>query len=180
MVFIHPQQWNAALERRQSTPDGPAFSDYMNEFFGLICILLILILMVGTFFLIRRYRNSTTAELPLHKDDLKAVSKHQRSSNTLSCQPSFVMREKEAFLASTYSPPPSTPPAIHLTLPEELEDGTKTASARIVVVSIGEHGEIGLSPLAQEQLPAYQEHAPERFTSLDMERLGGLKENQQK
>lgn len=90
------------------------------------------------------------------------------------------MREKEAFLASTYGPPPSTPPAIHLTLPEELEDGTKSASERVVVVSIGEHGEVGLSPLAQEQLPPYQKHATDRFQSLDLERLGGLKETQQK
>jgi len=90
------------------------------------------------------------------------------------------MREKEAFLASTYGPPTSAPPAIHLTLPEELDDGTKCASARVVIVSIGDHGEVGLSPLAQEQLPPYQEHASETFHSLDLERLGGLKEDHQK
>lgn len=180
MVFIHLDRREEPLERRDDTTDSSFSIDFTDRFFGLVCIFLIIAILVSGFFLIRRWRKRTIPQLPLHKGDLEVASKHHRSTDTLSRQSSFVMREKEAFLAVTYGPPSAAPPAIHLTLPEELDDGTKSASVRVVVVSIGDHGEVGLSPLAQEQLPPYQEHTSERFQSLDLERLGGLKENQQK
>jgi len=180
MVFIHLDRRAESLERRDTVPDSSSLMDEANRFFGIVCILFVAAILVSTFLFIRRYRARNVPELPLHKGHVEVISKHVRSLDTLSHQPSFVMREKEAFFASTSGPPPSTPPVIHLTLPEELDDGTKSGFARIVVVSIGEHGEVGLSPLAQEQLPPYQEYASDRFQSLDLDRLGGLKENKEK
>lgn len=183
MVFIHIDHQEAPLERRErqdASQNGTPSPDDINHYFGFVCIILLVAILISTFFLIRRYRKHITSDLLLHKGDLEAASGHHRSTNPASPQPSFVVREKEAFIASTFGPPTGTPPAIHLTLPGELDDGTKCESDRVVVVSIGEHGEVGLSPLVQEQLPPYKEHASERFQSLDLERLGGLKETEQK
>jgi len=139
-----------------------------------ICILVLISVFCSVLFVIRRVRRARAAAasgLPLHKADIEAGVPSQSAST-----PSFVQREKEAFLASTYGPSMAAAPVIHLTLPEELEDGSKWAAARIVVVNVGDRGEVGLSPLEHEQLPAYQETSQDRFESLDLERLGGLKE----
>lgn len=152
----------------------------VNTWLSAIVLVLVIIICTSLLILYRRSRNSQTSTLPLHKGDLESKTGRPASiASSTSSTKSFVEREKEEFLASTYGPPTSPPPAIHLTLPEELDDGTKT-DARIVVVNVGEHGEVGLSPLEQEQLPPYQEHAEERFQSLDLERLGGLREHEQK
>jgi len=140
-----------------------------------ICILVLIMVLCSVLFVIRRVRRARAAaasELPLHKADIETGLSSQSASTT-----SFVQREKEAFLASTYGPSMAAAPAIHLTLPEELEDGSKSSAARVVVVNVGDHGEVGLSPLEHEQLPAYQETTDDRFQSLDLERLGGLKES---
>jgi len=140
-----------------------------------ICILVLISVLCSVLFVIRRVRRTRAAAasgMPLHKADIESGLSSPSAST-----PSFVQREKEAFLASTYGPPTAAAPAIHLTLPEELEDGSKSAAARIVVVNVGDRGEIGLSPLEHEQLPAYQETSEDRFQSLDLERLGGLKES---
>jgi hypothetical protein len=148
-----------------------------DALFLAFCLIFIIAISASAYSLIKR-RSSKKQKLPLNKDDLETDTTPTRASSirsNSSIQKSFVEREKELFYADTYGPPSSPPPAIHLTLPEEHEDGTKS-DARVVVVSIGPHGEIGLSPLEQEQLPAYQEVESERMQSLDVERMGGLKE----
>lgn len=46
----------------------------------------------------------------------------------------------------------------------------------MVIVRVGETG-VGLEPLrTEEQLPAYEKESKERFQSIDIERIGGLKE----
>ena len=68
-------------------------------------------------------------------------------------------------------------PEIHVTLPEEMDDGGKRVSGRVVKVSISEQGAIGLEPYTHDDtLPAYQKTDSGRFQSLDLERIGGLKE----
>jgi hypothetical protein len=143
------------------------------------CIVIMAALSIGTCFLVKRCCSGHNKQNPVSmKDDLETGSTLGRASSissNSSTQKSFVEREKELFYADTYGPPTSPPPAIHLTLPEEHEDGTKS-NARVVIVSIGPHGEIGLSPLEQEQLPAYQEIESGQMQSLDIARMGGLKE----
>ena len=43
---------------------------------------------------------------------------------------------------------------------------------------IGESGGVGLEPLGEEDLPQYEKSDAERFQSLDLERIGGLKEKE--
>lgn len=45
-----------------------------------------------------------------------------------------------------------------------------------MVVRISETGGLGLEPCSDEYLPAYQQSDAERFQSLDLDRMGGLKE----
>ena len=51
-------------------------------------------------------------------------------------------------------------------------------SGRVVVVRVGEHS-VGLEPVT-EDLPAYQRDSADRFDSLDLDRIGGLKEKDSK
>ena len=45
-----------------------------------------------------------------------------------------------------------------------------------MVVRISEKGGEGFEPCGEETLPRYQTSESERFQSLDLERMGGLKE----
>lgn len=67
-------------------------------------------------------------------------------------------------------------PEIRITFPEEEDEVGKSKSGRVVVVSISETGGLGLEPYSDEHLPAYQQSDAERFQSLDLDRMGGLKE----
>jgi len=74
--------------------------------------------------------------------------------------------------------PPPTPdsvPEIRITFPDEQDETGRRKSGRVVIVRVGETG-VGLEPLNDEQLPAYEKESSERFHSIDMERIGGLKE----
>ncbi len=88
------------------------------------------------------------------------------------------INEKEILIdeKSLDSPIEKPVPEIHVTLPEEINDGGNRVSGRVVKVSISEQGGIGLEPYNDEHLPAYQKLDSGRFQSLDLERMGGLKE----
>lgn len=74
------------------------------------------------------------------------------------------------------SSPTDSIPEIRITFPEEEDAGGKRKSGRVVVVRISETGGVGLEPYSDEHLPPYQKSEAERFQSLDLERMGGLKE----
>lgn len=94
--------------------------------------------------------------------------------------------EKRSLIAGATSPPQSPIPEIRITFPEEEDDGSgKRKSGRVVVVRISETGGVGLEPYVDddayydedENLPPYQKSVGEgRFESLDLDRMGGLKE----
>lgn len=76
------------------------------------------------------------------------------------------------------SPPlsPDSVPEIRITFPDEQDESGRRKSGRVVVVRVGETS-VGLEPLQDEQLPAYEKEAG-RFHSIDIERIGGLKEKE--
>ena len=74
------------------------------------------------------------------------------------------------------SPPQSPIPEIRITFPEEEGAAGKRQSGRVVVVRISEQGGLGLEPYNEESLPPYQSSESGRFESLDLDRIGGLKE----
>lgn len=85
--------------------------------------------------------------------------------------------EKSAIPESPTSPlSPDNVPEIRITFPDEQDESGRRKSGRVVVVRVGETG-VGLEPLNEdEELPAYEKEGGGRFHSIDMERIGGLKE----
>jgi hypothetical protein len=70
---------------------------------------------------------------------------------------------------------PDNVPEIRITFPEEEDKDGRRVSGRVVVVQVGEAGVGFVRPLEQD-LPPYQSQATERFDSVDIDRIGGLKE----
>lgn len=147
----------------------------------LVSLLVLVILglgLVGALFFLRHVRKTKkAAELPLYE---KRQSGHRRLTITASPygkgrESVLVYQEKQDLMSS----PPSSPvPEIRITFPDEVDSAGKRQSGRVVVVRVGEHS-VGLEPL-REDLPPYQRDSSDRFDSLDLDRMGGLKEKSDK
>ncbi|KAF2878341.1 hypothetical protein BDV95DRAFT_557247 [Massariosphaeria phaeospora] len=154
----------------------------------LIALLVLVILamaLVGGLFFLRSMRKARKAaevgpELPLYE---KRLSNHRRLTITTTPfgkgrESVLVYQEKQDLLANSSSPPPSPVPEIRITFPDEVDDAGKRQSGRVLVVRVGEHS-VGLEPL-HDDLPPYQRDSSDRFDSLDLDRIGGLKEKSDK
>jgi len=154
----------------------------MNQLLiALFVFVLIAVLLTGGLFLLRRARLSRKEEeLPLYNE--KPTSRrHNRHRLTIIAPPFnkrsesiYVVQEKQDLIANSSSPPSSPVPEIRITFPEEVDEFGKTQSGRVVVVRVGDHS-VGMEPL-DEKLPPYMQSESDRFQSLDLERIGGLKE----
>jgi hypothetical protein len=153
-----------------------------NLLVTLIILLIVGMILVAALVLVRRKRRARKQlGLPLYDD------KHSKTSNhrglTIMATPNnkststHVNSEKQILMDNSSSPPPSPVPEIRITFPEEEDDGGRRKSGRVVVVRISETGSVGMEPCREENLPPYQQTDSDRFQSLDLERIGGLKEN---
>ncbi|KAH0490548.1 hypothetical protein TgHK011_002012 [Trichoderma gracile] len=90
----------------------------------------------------------------------------------------FIGRDGQPMLRTPGSPPhsPDNVPEIHITFPDEQDDQGRRKSGRVVVVRVGENATVGLEPMHDEELPAYEKEANGQFYSVDMDKIGGLKE----
>ena len=86
--------------------------------------------------------------------------------------------EKMNLIANSHGPPNCAVPEIRITFPDEFGQDGQKLSGRVVVVKITDTGSIGMEPL-NEQLPPYQQAASGRFQSLELDRIGGLRETTQ-
>lgn len=144
---------------------------------SLLLLVLLGALLVGALMFLRNMRRArkqaeVEAQLP----------PYERSANRLTITATpykghesvIVYSEKQGLMSS----PPSSPvPEIRITFPDEVDEAGKHQSGRVVVVRVGEHS-VGLEPV-HEDLPAYQSES-DRFDSLDLDRMGGLKEKDDK
>lgn len=143
---------------------------------SLLVLVLVALALVGGLLLLRRKRQARKQEsiLPVHNG--QAPSHQRRLTITAKKTDSiFVYDEKRNLMENSNSPPPSPVPEIRITFPEEEDESGKRKSGRMVVVRISEAGSVGLEP-CNEELPPYQSTDNGRFQSLDIERMGGLKE----
>lgn len=83
-------------------------------------------------------------------------------------------------LANPSSPPhsPDNVPEIHITFPEEEDESGRRKSGRVLVVRVGDNATVGMEPLDEEQLPAYEKESSHQFYSIDMDDIGGLREKE--
>ncbi|KAH7023725.1 hypothetical protein EDB80DRAFT_50182 [Ilyonectria destructans] len=90
----------------------------------------------------------------------------------------IVDRNGRPMLTNPNSPPhsPDNVPEIHITFPDEQDDQGRPKSGRVLVVRVGDNSAVGLEPMNDEQLPAYEKEAKGQFYSIDMNQIGGLKE----
>lgn len=167
------------LMARDNNSDGLSTTHVALIVSLLMLVLLGMILIGGLMFLrsIRRARKD--GQLPLYE---KRQSNHNRL--TITAMPYkgresvVVYSEKQQLMRSSPDSPSSPVPEIRITFPDEVDESGKPQSGRVVVVRVGEHS-VGLEPV-QEDLPPYQRDASDRFDSLDLDRMGGLKEKDDK
>jgi len=149
---------------------------------SLLVLVVLSLLMIGGLFWLRSLRKAKRGlGLPLYE---KRQAGHRRLTITASPYGNgrdsvFVIQEKQNLVSNSSSPPPSPVPEIRITFPDEVDASGKRQSGRVLVVRVGEHN-VGLEPLNDDQLPPYQRDSSDRFDSLDLDRIGGLKEKDDK
>ena len=161
-----------------STDDEPPYSMH-QLLFVLFTLLLVASLCSLALFFLRRKRLARQASLlPTHRQQFS----HHRSPSISNFNYGkdgsvFVYDEKMNLIHNSSSPPSSAVPEIHITFPDE-EGKTGLQQGRVVVVHVTDSGSVGMEPLNHENLPPYHKEDADRFQSLDLERIGGLKEKE--
>ncbi|TVY29007.1 hypothetical protein LHYA1_G002252 [Lachnellula hyalina] len=173
---------SAILAVRDDSNTTRMSNSMIDLLIALMVLVFIALLLVGTLYIVRKIRrNRAVARQQLPTYNEQPVKGHHRSL-TITTTPIgrgssiYVYDEKSAMLNSPPTTPTSAVPEIRITFPDEQDESGKRKSGRVVVVRVGETS-VGLEPLKEdEQLPAYEKEGGERFQSIDMERIGGLKE----
>lgn len=188
----HTQRLARTIMTRSTTLDLPSDANDGSEMIDILLVVLgliflILILVAGFFFVRRRrthYRIDGEECLPTYRESthhmrgnkptgLTIETTHNGRSSTI-----YISRDGAPMLANPNSPPhsPDNVPEIHITFPDEHDDQGRAQSGRVLVVRVGDNATVGLEPMQEEQLPAYEKEAKGGFYSLDMNDIGGLKE----
>lgn len=178
-----------SLDARDSSDDGSeTVINVLLVVLGIAFLALILISVLLLFRRHRRLRSLTQMQpekgngLPASQDASKACPKGrgltiETKHNDGRSSVFFIGRDGQPMLQNPNSPPhsPDNVPEIRITFPEEQDEQGRPRSGRVVVVRVGDNSALGLEPLDEEQLPAYEKDAKE-FQSIDMDFIGGLKE----
>lgn len=152
-----------------------------NLIIALMSLLLAAVVVGGALYIVRRSRKARAAKqtLPQFKESGRNASRLTITTSPYNGRTSsiYVYDEKSSMMSNASSPPlsPDSVPEIRITFPDEEDESGRQKGGRVVIVRVGEHG-IGLEPLRDEQLPAYEKETGGRFQSIDMDRIGGLKE----
>jgi len=147
-------------------------------FFGLVAFALLVL-----FRRMRRQKQMRGEMLPQYHDVKRTVNHRgltiQTGGPNGRSSVIVVGQKGTPMLANPQSPPhsPDNVPEIHITFPDEQDDQGRPMSGRVVVVRVGETS-VGLEPLNDEQLPAYEKESKTQFYAIDMDKIGGLKEKE--
>ena len=146
----------------------------------LLTIALLGIILLGALYLLKKRRDSLLEpELPKYEEKFARRGSHHRRSAIITSNSHtdsvYVYQEKQDLLARSSSPPPSPVPEIRITFPEEVDQSGKRLSGKVVIVRVGENGAQGMEPVSEVPPPYQQDN---RFQSLDLDRIGGLKEKE--
>lgn len=180
---------NSELDTSPMTDDGS--DDMVDILLGVFGILFFVLALVSMFFLYRRFQrvkkqrqeDKTSAEegdLPSYGEKtghnphgLTIETSHNGRSSVL-----YIGKDGQPMLQNPHSPPhsPDNVPQIHITFPDEQDENGRQKSGRVLVVRVGDNATIGLEPVQEEPLPAYEKETKSQFYSIDMDQIGGLKE----
>lgn len=184
------------LHKRSSSasPDVPADLDdgsdsMINLMLLILGIVFFALILVSILFLFRRARRARQVQaegkdqdLPSYYDaagnaknhrGLTIETTHNGRSSVL-----HISRDGQPMLPNPNAPPhsPDNVPEIRITFPDEQDEQGRRQSGRVLVVRVGENATVGLEPVQEEQLPAYEKEAKGQFQDIDMDQIGGLKE----
>ncbi|KAJ5242218.1 uncharacterized protein N7469_000545 [Penicillium citrinum] len=163
---------------RDSSNDDGLSTPMVDLLISLLVLVLLALALVAGLLVLRRKRQAMKQQTLLPVYNGQAPANHHRSLTITANKTDSIMvlDEKRNLMENSSSPPPSPVPEIRITFPEE-EDASGKRSSKMVVVRISEHGSVGLEP-CHEELPPYQTNDSGRFHSLDIDRMGGLKEKE--
>lgn len=182
---------NPLAMRDALTEDDDGNTNVINLLIIILAVVVVFgLLLGGVLFVLRRMRNKQQRvrkdSLPQYNDvvqDAKRNSNHRRLTiETRNGHSSVLVFNKDGQpMLSNPSQPPHSPdnvPEIHITFPEEEDDSGRRKSGRVLVVRVGDNATVGMEPLDEEQLPAYEKESKHQFYSIDMDDIGGLREKQ--
>ncbi|KAK7746138.1 hypothetical protein SLS62_009517 [Diatrype stigma] len=175
--FITPTK--AVLGRRDSD-DNDGSGTVMNLMIALLGVAFFGLVLIAILIVLRRMRHrQTTPEeaLPQYSDIKQGDGRNTLTIQTADGRQSIVVVNGRPMLADPNSPPhsPNNIPEIHITFPDEHDENGRRQSGRVLVVRVGD-ATVGLEPVKEEQLPAYEKENSNGFYSIDMDNIGGLKE----
>lgn len=167
-------------------PDSET-DNVLNYMIIVLGLLFVALLLGSVLLLLRRHRQR---QQMLQDEGLPSYNevKGNRNHNNLTIETSqngrssilVINRDGQPMLANPNSPPasPDNVPEIRITFPDEQDEKGEHRSGRVVVVRVGDGGVVGLEPVRDEQLPAYEKENKSEFYSIDMDQIGGLKEKE--
>jgi hypothetical protein len=148
---------------------------------SILMLVLLGVILVGALLFLRKMRaariQAEGGQLPIYEKRLSGRRLTITAMPYKGRESVVLYSEKEQLMRSP-STPTSPVPEIRITFPDEVDEAGKQQSGRVVIVRVGEHS-VGLEPV-QDNLPPYQRDASDRFDSLDLDRMGGLKEKDNK
>lgn len=171
------------VSRSSDSDDG---SDKMiNALITVLVLAFVSIILISTLYFFRRSRRmqklrgeslptyNEASKEPMLQHSLTIETKHNGRSSVV-----VIGRDGQPMLQNPNSPPdsPDNVPEIHITFPDEQDDAGHRKSGRVLIVRVGDNAAVGLEPVREEQLPAYEKEAKGQFQSIDMDKIGGLKE----
>lgn len=173
------------IVRRGLTDDSS--SNVVNLLIALLSLVFFGMILLAMWIGLRRVRRQKAAReqtlLPQYQDEVKRTSNHRRltietKGGGMGRSSVIIFKDGQPMLANPQSPPhsPDNVPEIHITFPDEQDDQGRRKSGRVVVVRLSEGSNVGLEPVNDEQLPAYEKESNTQFYSIDMNQIGGLKE----
>lgn len=170
--------------------DGTTNDSVVNLLIAVLSLLFFGLLLIALLVLLRRMRRQQQMRsemLPQYYDvDVKRTHNHRgltiqtgrmdkgRSSVIV------ISQDGKPMLSNPHSPPhsPDNVPQIHITFPDEHDDQGRPKSGRVLVVRVGDNAAVGLEPLHEEELPAYEQDSKSQFYAVDLEKIGGLREKE--
>jgi len=177
---------NAFIARDNSLDeDDTSFTpDMANTTIAVLALLALFCFCFGAYFFLRRRKQIHAGSkhlLPIHS---KSAHHRQPSISTNFDGPThnsvYIYDEKRNLIANASSSAGGSVPEIRITFPDEEGSPEKSKGGRVVIVKVGDSGTtVGMEPVKEEFLPPYPTTDNDRFQSLDLDRIGGIKEPKQ-